>query len=99
VTTATLTSMKRLDKVAAKNHPSVSGVKKGHVGGDVETEDTGEEGEAFVKFVNKAKVRHRDRHTFRGMYSLAFLVLQTAEEAEEEEKEHEEKVRAPQRSF
>ncbi|KAI5450597.1 hypothetical protein NCC49_002856 [Naganishia albida] len=55
VTTATLTSMKRLDQVAAKNHKSVSGVKKGHVGGDVETEDMGEEGDAFVKFVNKAK--------------------------------------------
>jgi hypothetical protein len=61
--------MKRLDKVAAKNHPSVSGVKKGHVGGDVETEDTGEEGEAFVKFVNKAKVRHRNGHAFRCRYS------------------------------
>lgn len=64
MTTATLTSMKRLDQVAAKNHKSVSGVKKGHVGGDVETEDMGEEGDAFVKFVNKAKVRVRSGRVF-----------------------------------
>lgn len=56
--------MKRLDQVAAKNHKSVSGVKKGHVGGDVETEDMGEEGDAFVKFVNKAKVRDRSGRVF-----------------------------------
>jgi hypothetical protein len=56
VTTAKLTSMQRLDRVAAKNHKSVSGVKTGRVGGEVETESLGEDGDAFVKFVNKSKV-------------------------------------------
>lgn len=57
VTTAKLSSMKRLDKVAAKNHRSVSGKLTGVVGGDVETEDLGPEGDAFVKLVHKTKVR------------------------------------------
>lgn len=61
MTTAKLTSMQRLDRVAAKNHRSVSGVKKGHVGGDVEAESLGEDGDAFVKFTNKAKVSHLGR--------------------------------------
>ncbi|KAJ9099323.1 hypothetical protein QFC21_004204 [Naganishia friedmannii] len=55
VTTAKLSSMKRLDKVASKNHRSVSGKLTGVVGGDVETEDLGPDGDAFVKFVHKTK--------------------------------------------
>ncbi|KAJ9116494.1 hypothetical protein QFC22_004936 [Naganishia vaughanmartiniae] len=57
VTTAKVSSMKRLDKVAAKNHRDVSGRLTGVVAGDVETEDLGPEGDAWVKVVHATKVR------------------------------------------
>jgi hypothetical protein len=56
ISTARLSSMKRLDRVAAKNHKSVSGKKTGVVHGDVETEELGDEGDAYVKLVHKGKV-------------------------------------------
>jgi hypothetical protein len=57
VTSAKVSSSKRLEKVSAKNHPSVAGKQEGKVGGDVIAEDlvAQESGEGFVKLRNKEK--------------------------------------------
>ncbi len=93
-TARTASSMKRLEKVSIKNDPSVSGVQKGKVAGEVAAEDLDAEGgEAYVRIHKREKVGQGGVGTEPKRAELMCLLRQDEEQAQTEEEEKQAKVR------